>query len=50
MPGLDGDARVPVAPDLSTALREQLGLQLVDRKASFDVVIIESFDKLPAAN
>jgi uncharacterized protein (TIGR03435 family) len=27
-----------------------LRLQLVDRKAPFDVVIIESFDKLPAAN
>jgi len=38
------------APDLNTALREQLGLQLVAKKLPFDVVVIESFDRLPTEN
>jgi uncharacterized protein (TIGR03435 family) len=40
----------PVAPDLATALRQQLGLQLVSKKLPFDVVVVESFSKLPTEN
>jgi uncharacterized protein (TIGR03435 family) len=41
---------VPIAPDLSTALQQQLGLQLVSKKLPFDVVVVESFNKLPTEN
>jgi uncharacterized protein (TIGR03435 family) len=40
----------PPAPDLSTALQHQLGLQLVSKKLPFDVVVVESFNKLPTDN
>jgi uncharacterized protein (TIGR03435 family) len=38
------------APDLFTALERQLGLQLVDAKAPFDVVVVDSGDKVPVEN
>jgi uncharacterized protein (TIGR03435 family) len=47
---LDGPPGVPPAPDLAVALREQLGLQLVRRKAMLSVVTVDSVDKLPTAN
>jgi uncharacterized protein (TIGR03435 family) len=40
----------PVAPNLFTALQQQLGVQLVRRKVPFDVLVIESFNQLPAEN
>ena len=40
----------PPAPDLNTALQKQLGLQLVPRKLPFDVVVVDSFNKLPTEN
>jgi uncharacterized protein (TIGR03435 family) len=45
-----GSAETPGLPDLNTALREQLGLQLIAKKLPFDVVVIESFDRLPTEN
>jgi uncharacterized protein (TIGR03435 family) len=39
----------PVAPDLNTALG-QLGLQIVPKKLPFDVVVVDSFNRLPTEN
>jgi uncharacterized protein (TIGR03435 family) len=36
------DAEVPDAPDLFTAIREQLGLKLESRREAIDVLVIES--------
>jgi uncharacterized protein (TIGR03435 family) len=45
------DSAVPSdLPDLNTALREQLGLQLVAKQLPFDVVVVESFNRLPTEN
>jgi uncharacterized protein (TIGR03435 family) len=45
------DGAVPsYVPDLNTALREQLGLQLLAKKLPFDVVVVESFNRLPTEN
>jgi uncharacterized protein (TIGR03435 family) len=41
---------IPIAPDLFTALKEQLGLELVRSKLPFDVVVVESFSKTPTEN
>lgn len=38
------------APDLSRALAQQLGLQIVRRKAPFDFVVVESISRLPTEN
>jgi uncharacterized protein (TIGR03435 family) len=46
----DTQPREPVAADLYTALRQQLGLQLVSKKVPFDVVVVDSVDKVPSAN
>jgi uncharacterized protein (TIGR03435 family) len=46
----DAASQPPVAPDLFNALQQQLGLQLVREKVPFDVVVVESFDRLPAGN
>jgi uncharacterized protein (TIGR03435 family) len=37
-------------PDVFTALQQQLGLKLVDAEAPFDVVVIDSGDKIPGEN
>jgi uncharacterized protein (TIGR03435 family) len=52
MPGArpGGEADPPVAPAIFTALQEQLGLQLVARKLPFDVVVVESFERIPTGN
>ena len=47
--GASPDAPAP-APDIFAALQEQLGLQLVKKKLPFDVVVVESFSKLPSEN
>jgi len=46
----DTQLREPVAADLYTALRQQLGLQLVSKKMPYDVVVVDSVDKIPTAN
>ena len=46
----DSPSQPPLAPDLFTALQQQLGLRLVRQKVPFDVVVIESVDKMPAEN
>ena len=40
----------PPAPDEFTAVKDQLGLELVSKKLPFDVVVVESFNKLPTEN
>lgn len=40
----------PPAPSIFTAVQQQLGLQLVSKKLPFDVVVVESFNKLPTDN
>jgi uncharacterized protein (TIGR03435 family) len=48
--GVSGSAGTPPAPDLAVALRQQLGLQMVGKKAAMDVVVVDSVDKLPTEN
>ena len=38
------------AQELSRALKQQLGLQIVKRKTPFDFVVVESIDRLPTEN
>jgi uncharacterized protein (TIGR03435 family) len=38
------------APDLVTALQQQLGLRLARGKAPFDVVVVEAIDRKPSEN
>jgi uncharacterized protein (TIGR03435 family) len=38
------------APDLVTAVEEQLGLKLESTKAAVEVVVVERADKVPAEN
>jgi uncharacterized protein (TIGR03435 family) len=45
-----GPADPPAAPSLSIALQQQLGLQLVAKKLPFDVMVVDSVDKLPTEN
>lgn len=47
---LPEDADPPAAPNVYTAVQEQLGLQLAAKKLPFDVVVVESFDRTPAGN
>ncbi len=37
-------------PDLATALKQQLGLQLTERQEPFDVLVVDSIDRLPTKN
>ena len=50
VPLRSGPADPPVAPSLSIALQQQLGLQLVAKKLPFDVMVVDSVDKLPTEN
>jgi uncharacterized protein (TIGR03435 family) len=47
--GSEPDAPQP-APDVFTALKQQLGLELIRKKLPFDVVVVESFNKIPTEN
>ena len=46
----DAASEPATAPDLTSALREQLGLQLVARKLPFNVVAVDSFERTPTEN
>ncbi len=46
----DGPPQSPPAPGLKTALQQQLGLQLVEKRIPFDVLMIDSVDKMPTEN
>jgi uncharacterized protein (TIGR03435 family) len=48
-PAAGSDELAP-APDVFTALEEQLGLELVRGKLPFDTVVVESFNRLPTEN
>jgi len=50
IPNADSPPGAPVAPDLFKALQQQLGLQLVAKRIPFDVVVIDSVDKMPTEN
>jgi uncharacterized protein (TIGR03435 family) len=50
LPGSAPAADAPTAPTLFGALQQQLGLQLIAKKLPFDVVIVDSVDKLPTEN
>jgi uncharacterized protein (TIGR03435 family) len=45
-----GSADSPALPDISTAVREQLGLQLEAKKTPLEVLIVDSADKVPTPN
>jgi uncharacterized protein (TIGR03435 family) len=49
VPGATPDTP-PIVPDLNTVLQRQLGLQLVWKKLPFDVVVVDTFNKLPTEN
>jgi uncharacterized protein (TIGR03435 family) len=41
---------LPAGPSLNDALQQQLGLQLVSRKLPFNVVVVDSVNRLPEEN
>jgi len=43
-------SETPPAPSVFTAVQQQLGLQLVAKRVPFDVVVIDSFDRVPSVN
>lgn len=45
----NADPDVPL-PDLYTALEQQLGLKLVAKKLPFDIVVVDSSEKMPTPN
>ena len=48
MPG--GEAKVAPVPDLFTAIQQQLGLQFIPKKLPFDILVVDSFDRVPTEN
>lgn len=50
LPNAHDSAAEPPAADRFTALRQQLGLQLVPKKIPLPVVVVESVDKMPTDN
>jgi uncharacterized protein (TIGR03435 family) len=48
--GLDKDTPDDGGPDLFTAVQQQLGLKLEDRKEPFEVIVIDQIEKMPAEN
>jgi uncharacterized protein (TIGR03435 family) len=47
---LEAAPEAPLAPAIFTAVQQQLGLQLVARKIPLDMIIVESFDRVPSEN
>jgi uncharacterized protein (TIGR03435 family) len=43
-------ASAPDSPDLFTALQEQLGLKLEQRKGPVEVLVIDHVEKIPTQN
>jgi uncharacterized protein (TIGR03435 family) len=43
-------AATPTGADVNSVLQQQLGLQLVKKRLPFDVLVIESVDRLPVGN
>lgn len=43
-------SETPPAPSVFTAVQQQLGLQLVAKRVPFNVVVIDSFDRVPSVN
>jgi uncharacterized protein (TIGR03435 family) len=41
---------VAIAPSIFTAVQQQLGLQLVSKRLPFDVIAVDSFNRVPAEN
>jgi uncharacterized protein (TIGR03435 family) len=52
LPGAAGpvDNAIPRGPDLTTALKEQLGLRLVPSRANIDLLVIDNAERVPTAN
>ena len=48
--GASPDVLDTSAPDVPTALQEQLGLRLEPRKTQFDMLVVDSADKVPPEN
>ena len=48
LPSPDSRSDAPPAPDLFTALQQQLGLQLERKKIPLDVVVVESVARMPS--
>lgn len=46
----DGDAAEPTAPDLFTAVQQQLGLRLRPARSKLEVVVVDSIDEMPSEN
>jgi uncharacterized protein (TIGR03435 family) len=49
-PPTEGEPAGSVAPPIHSAIQQQLGLQLVSKRMPFQVLVIESFDKVPSEN
>jgi uncharacterized protein (TIGR03435 family) len=45
-----GASEPAAAPSLFTAVQKELGLQLIAKKLPFDVVVVESFKRVPSEN
>ena len=50
MPHTDNSGEPSDALALSTALQKQLGLQLIAKKLPFEILVIDSVDKMPVEN
>jgi uncharacterized protein (TIGR03435 family) len=48
-PAIGGVAREP-APDIFTALEQQLGMKLQSAKGTIEVFVVDSFNRTPAGN
>jgi uncharacterized protein (TIGR03435 family) len=44
------EGQIDTAPTLIDALRQQLGLTLIEKKASLDVLVVDHVDKVPTEN
>ena len=50
LPNPSGEPRVPPVPNLFTAIEQQLGLHLAPKKLPFDVIVVDSVDRVPTEN